>query len=79
MSDQPENMMLILLRRLGASMARLRDDMADMRLRMTTMETQIGNFIETESSHYASLATRLDKTDERLSIERRLDLVDHGP
>jgi len=53
--------------------------MADMRLRMTTMETQIGNFIGTESSHYASLATRLDKTDERLSIERRLDLVDHGP
>lgn len=79
MSDQPENLMLILLRRLDTSMDRLREDMADMRLRMTTMETQVGNFIGTEASHYASLATRLDKMDARIArIERRLDLVDHS-
>lgn len=79
MSDQPENMTLILLRRANAIMGQIQEDVADMRQRMTTIETQVGNFIGTEASHYASLATRLDKMDARIArIERRLDLVDHN-
>jgi hypothetical protein len=77
MSDQPENLMLIYLRRLDSKMDSLAQDMTDVKHRMTAVEVQLGGMASTEQSHYASLATRLDRHDARLErIERRLDLAE---
>ncbi len=77
MSDQPENLVLVLLRRLDASMGVLRADMAEVKQRLTTIEIQIANLSSTESSHYAQTMLRSDRHEARLErIERRLDLVE---
>jgi hypothetical protein len=77
MSDQPENLMLVYLRRLDAKMDSLAADIADLKQRMTAVEIQLGSMASTEQSHYASLAMRLDRHDARLErIERRLDLAE---
>jgi hypothetical protein len=77
MSDDPENLMLIFLRRLDGKMDGLIQDVADLKLRMTAVEILLGAMAATEQSHYASLATRLDRHDGRLGrIERRLDLAE---
>jgi phage shock protein A len=76
MSDQPEGLTLVFLRRLDTKMDGLREDMADIRHRFTTLEIQVANLTSLEGSHYASLSTRLDRTETRLErIETRLDLV----
>jgi hypothetical protein len=77
MSDQPESLTLIFLRRLDAKMDRVLDDMGDVRHRLTTLEIQVGQLASTEASHYAGLAQRIDRVEQRLDrIERRLDLVE---
>jgi hypothetical protein len=77
MSDQPENLTLIFLRRLDSKMDSLAQDFADLTHRMTAVEIQLGSMASTEQSHYASLAMRLDRHDARVeSIERRLDLAE---
>jgi len=77
MSDQPENLTLIFLRRLDSKMDSLSQDIADLKQRMTAVEIQLGSIASTELSHYASLAMRLDRHDARLErIERRLDLAE---
>ena len=53
-----------------------REDMRDVKHRLTTLEIQVTHLASTESSHYAGLAIRMDRTDDRLDrIERRLDIV----
>jgi hypothetical protein len=77
MSDQPDNLMLVFLRRLDAKMDGLVQDVAELKHRMTAVEIQLGSMASTEQSHYASLALRLDRHETRLErIERRLDLVE---
>ena len=78
MSDSgPEGLVLVFLRRLDASLGDLRGDVGDMKHRMTALEIQVAHQVSTEASHYASLATRLDRFGDRLErIERRLDLVE---
>jgi hypothetical protein len=77
MSDQPENLTLIFLRRLDAKMDRVLEDMGDVRHRLTTLEIQVGQLASTEASHYAGLAQRIDRMEQRLDrIERRRDLVE---
>jgi len=77
MSDQPENLMLVYLRRLDTKMDRLIEDMGDLKRRMTTVEVQVGTQAATENSHYASVMLRLDRVEDRLDrIERRLDLTE---
>lgn len=77
MSDQPENLMLVFLRRLDVKMDGLVHDIADLKHRMTAVEIQLGSMAATEQSHYASIAIRLDRHDARLErIERRLELTD---
>jgi hypothetical protein len=77
MSDQPENLMLVCLRRLDTKMDRLIEDTGDLRRRMTTVEVQVGNQTATENSHYAGVMLRLDRVEDRLDrIERRLDLTE---
>jgi hypothetical protein len=77
MSDDPDNIVLALLRAIRGDIGLLREDMADVRRRMTTLETQIGSFIATEQSHYAQAMLRMDRFGDRLErIEKRLDLSD---
>ena len=77
MSDQPENLTLVFLRRIDAKVDRLAEDVSDVRHRLTTFEIQVGHLVATEASHYAGTAQRLDRLEHRLDrVERRLDLVD---
>ncbi len=76
MSDQPENPMLAVLRRLDTKMDRVLEEIQDLKLRMTTVEIQVSQQVSTESSHYVSLATRLDRIEGRLDrLERQADIV----
>jgi hypothetical protein len=77
MSDQPENIILTMLRRLDAKMDRVLEDMGDIKRRMTTLEIQVGQLAATEASHYAQAMLRMDRIELRLDrIARRLDLTD---
>ncbi len=60
MSDQPENLTLVFLRRLDAKMDGLAMDLHDLRHRMTAVEIQVSQVASTMASHYASTAFRLD-------------------
>ncbi len=76
MSEQPENLMLVYLRRLDASMAELRADVTDIKHRLTALEIQVGQQVSTEASHYASVAIRLDRIENRLErLERHADII----
>lgn len=75
MSDGPE-LILIYLRRLDANMWALREDAADVKHRLTTLEIQMSNLAATEASHYAQTALRLDRIEHRLErLERHADIV----
>ena len=66
MAEEPENLILVFLRRLDAKMDRLAEDLQEVKTRLGTLELQ-----------YASVSRRVDRIEERLDrIERRLDLVE---
>ncbi len=66
MSPATENLVLEHLRAIRTTVDRLADDMQEVKGRLGTLEMQ-----------YASISTRLDRMDERVSrIEKRLGLVD---
>ena len=76
MSDEPDTLVLIFLRRLSASMAELRADVTDIKHRVTALDIQVGQQASTEQSHYASVAIRLDRLDTRLDrLERHANIV----
>lgn len=61
------------LKALQTQGAAVRDDIADLKSRMTTLEFTVGNWMSVEASHYAGHSGRLDRIDARLEkIERRL-------
>ena len=66
MVDEPENVILALLRRMDAKLDRVIDDVQDLKVRMTAVgEALVG------------VHRRLDRLEVRVErIERRLDLVD---
>jgi hypothetical protein len=75
MSEGPENLMLIYLRRLDEKIDRMAEDMREVKLRLTALETAVGNLAATEMSHYAIMADRTDRLTARIErIETRLDL-----
>ena len=75
MSDQPENLMLVYLRRLDGKMDQVIETQRDHGRRLTALEIQVGNLAATEMSHYANTNLRIDHLESRLDrIERRLDL-----
>lgn len=77
MSDEPDNVVLILLRRIDAKVDEMRADLAEVKQRLTTLEIQVGNLVATEQSHYAQVMLRMDRHEMRLDrIERRLDLTE---
>ncbi len=66
-----------LLRRLDGKMDQVLDDMADLKSRMTSLETQAGSWLATESARYTITAQRLDRAEARLDwIEQRLGRVE---
>lgn len=80
MVDEPDSLTLRYLRKISADQQVLRDDMQDLKQRMTTVEIAVGNAAASEATHYASLSARLDRYNDRLErLERRLDLVDITP
>jgi predicted nucleic acid-binding Zn-ribbon protein len=66
MTEETENIVLELLRRVRGSQERSEADLSDLKLRMSAVEIQV-----------SALNSRFDRFDERLTrIERRLDLAD---
>ena len=77
MSDAPDNLVLVYLRRLDEKLDRVAADVSELKTRMTSVEQQVANLAATQASHYAILSTRLDRVETRLDrIERRLDLAE---
>jgi predicted nucleic acid-binding Zn-ribbon protein len=65
MADEPDNIILVYLRRLDEKVDRLADDMREVKQRLGILEQQ-----------YAVLSARIDRLDQRVErIERRLDLI----
>jgi hypothetical protein len=80
MSDQPDNLVLGLLRAILNDVAEIRADLLEVKQRLTTLEIQVGNLVATEQSHYAQLMLRMDRHEARLDrIERRFDLTEAAP
>ena len=66
MSDEPDNVIHILLRRMDAKLDRIIDDVANLKVRMSAVEIGL-----------AEVNRRIDRIEVRLDrIERRLDLVE---
>jgi archaellum component FlaC len=66
MADEPENVILVMLRRIDQRTERMADDLHDLKLRMTHVEEGL-----------AGVNRRLDRLDQRVErIEPRLDLVE---
>ncbi|MFN3172134.1 MAG: hypothetical protein ACE37E_15720 [Hyphomicrobiales bacterium] len=73
MTEETENLVLEQLRRICASQERMEQDTHDLKLRMTSVENQLGQ----HQVQFAAMNQRMDRVDERLTrIERRLDLVE---
>ena len=75
MSEGPETLTLIYLRRLDAKIDQILATQGDHGRRLTTLEISVGNLAATELSHYANTAMRMDQVSERIDrIERRLHI-----
>jgi len=67
MAEEPDNIVLVMLRRIDTKIDRLTDDVHELKVRMTSVE-----------SNLAGVQRRIDRLEDRVErIERRLDLV--GP
>jgi archaellum component FlaC len=67
MADEPDNLVLQMLRRMDTKLDRVIDDLGDLKVRMTHVEEGL-----------AGVNRRLDRLETRVDrIEKRLDLVDH--
>jgi hypothetical protein len=76
-SDEPDNMVLTLLRAIRGDIADIRLDVRELKERVTNLETLVGNSVSTELHHYASLSGRLDRIGGDVErIKTRLDIVD---
>jgi len=65
------------LQAMQGQLAALRDDVRDLKPRLTAVEVAVGNLAATEANHYGSTAVRLDRIETRLDrIEKRLELTE---
>ncbi len=72
MASKPEDIVLVLLRRMDAKLDRITDDLRDIKPRLTSVERQLGEL----RVDLAGQAARIDRIEVRLDrIERRLDIV----
>lgn len=66
MSDEPDNLVLRMLRNIDAKLERVAEDVADIKIRVTSLEVAL-----------AGVNRRMDRMETRLDrIERRLGLTD---
>jgi len=66
MAEEPDNLVLQMLRRMDAKLHRVGEDIRDLKVRMSSLE-----------ENAAVVNRRLDRIEDRLDrIEKRLDLVD---
>ena len=76
MSDEPDNLILVYLRRIDARLERMESDLVDIKRRVTALEESQGRL----HLDYAGVQLRMDRFEERLArIERRLDLAEVRP
>lgn len=69
MADEPDNLVLVMLRRLDGKMDRIIDDLHDLKVRMTSVEEGLNG-----------VQRRIDRMEDRLDhVERRLDLSGPTP
>ena len=72
MSDEPENLVLVYLRRIDEKIDRLSDDIGDLRQRVTSLDEQAARI----RGDMVAMSSRIDGVRQRLDrIERRFDLV----
>jgi tetrahydromethanopterin S-methyltransferase subunit G len=79
MTDVPDNIVLVQLRRLDEKLDRVLVDLGDIKHRLTSVEQQVA-FLQQQTGllhgDFAGQSARIDRVDQRLErIERRLDLV----
>jgi archaellum component FlaC len=73
MAENLEHIIFEQFRRLDQRLARMEDDLGDIKLRVTTTEEHLGSMMMS----MAGVNARLDKIDGRVQrIERRLDLTE---
>ena len=66
MTDEPDNVVLVLLRKIDARTERMAEDLQDLKVRVTSVEEGL-----------AGVNRRLDRLEGRVErIERRLELTD---
>ncbi len=71
---------LMLLKRLGEKFLGLKDDIREVKARMSMIERKVSNHDSYHGDHFGIITARLDRFDERLErIEQRLDLVESRP
>lgn len=67
MAEEPDNIVLTLLRRMDGKLDRVLEEVSDLKVRMTHVEEGL-----------AGVNRRLDRLETRVDrIEKRLDLADH--
>jgi hypothetical protein len=73
MTENVENSLLEMLRRIDGRLTNIEGDMRDIKLRTTITEEHLGSVV----TSMAGLNGRMDRFDERLTrVERRLELSD---
>jgi predicted nucleic acid-binding Zn-ribbon protein len=66
MADEPDNIVLVYLRRIDEKLDRLTDDVRDLKVRVTALEESV-----------VGVHRRMDRLEARIDrIERRLDLTE---
>ena len=72
MADEPDNMILVLLRRMDTKLDRVIEDVQDLKIRVTSVEERLAGV----ELGIAGTHRRLDRIEVRVErVERRLDLV----
>jgi len=79
MVEEPDNLVLRYLRRIDEKIDHMAADIADMKLRMTSLEERVSRMQGELASLHADFAgqpKRIDRIEQRLDrIEKRLDLL----
>lgn len=73
MAEQPDSIVIEMLKRIRASQERMELDITDLKVRVSSLELHQGQIL----TLLGGINQRLDRLDERVArVERRLDLVD---
>jgi chromosome segregation ATPase len=76
MADEPDNLVLVYLRRLDEKVDRVLGDLQDIKHRVSSLERQVADI----RVDMAAMAMRMDRIEGRLDrMERRLDLAPAAP